>query len=117
MPRLHEARLARVYGTTEEVMLEAQDLVGIACSLNHPVEGEFAEYLWRTCSSYWGLPVKLGHQVYVEAGYIPFSGYPLARSGHKCQLRPEDRPRFLEKWEKRKETHAEISVEEPARVA
>jgi hypothetical protein len=45
-----------------------------------PTEGEFAEYLWGASNH---IPVADAEQMMRDAGYIPFEGYPLKRSGKK----------------------------------
>lgn len=58
-----------------------QDVIEAAEALDFPTEGKFAEQLWRLGSSMFGLPIEDAKQLYRDCGYIPFSGYPLARSG------------------------------------
>lgn len=49
-------------------------------AMDYPVTGKFAVYLWENLSSEM-FAVPGATQLYRDCGYIPFSGYPLARSG------------------------------------
>ena len=64
--------------------VEYADLPALAYGLDFPTEGQFAADLWQLLSSGVGrLPFQYAEaaQMYRDCGYIPFSGYPLARSG------------------------------------
>lgn len=58
------------------------DCIRAAESLDFPTTGHFAAKLWNTLSNYHSpLNTSAAAQLYRDCGYIPFSGYPLARSG------------------------------------
>lgn len=64
----------------------ATDYIEAAEALNYPTDGPFAEELWRLCSSQHGLPVQDAVELYLACGYIPFSGYPLARTAKLARM-------------------------------
>lgn len=47
--------------------------------LNYPTEGFVAYELWTLLSSN-KIPMQKAREYYINAGYVPFSGYPLTRS-------------------------------------
>ena len=58
------------------------DTIKAAEALGHPITGLFAAKLWESLSGYYSpLTPQAAAQLYRDCGYIPFSGYPLARSG------------------------------------
>ena len=59
-------------------------------ALNFPTTGAFPEMLWRECSGNHGIPHNEVAQLYRDCGYIPFSGYPLARSGKIERMSRQD---------------------------
>jgi len=44
-----------------------------------PTEGEDAVRLWEVCSGNHSIGVQTARKLYLKAGYVPFSGYPLKK--------------------------------------
>ncbi len=61
------------------VRFSLNEIAEAAETLDFPTTGHFAVYIWEHCSNTFS--PEYAAQVYRAAGYIPFSGYPLARSG------------------------------------
>jgi hypothetical protein len=76
--------------THPEQWIEAAEVQGF------PTEGEFATELWRRTHSTYCLPYDEAAWLLRKCGYIPFCGYPLARSG---KVRTMTREQVMQAWE------------------
>ncbi len=73
------------------------DVVKASEALDFPTTGIFAWRLWNSLSSYNSpLTCKAATKLYRNCGYIPFSGYPLARSGKIPNMTRDEAERELE---------------------
>jgi len=50
-------------------------------SQGYPTTGKTSSELWCILSSHYVLDVQTCKKLYIKAGYIPFSGWPLSRDG------------------------------------